>query len=1066
MSIIEVAGIQNPVSIIDGNDPTKRIQFVTSGITTGNTRLITIPDANVTIVDPTLVATLTNKTIAAGSNTITGIADANIASGAAIALSKIGNGDVSAAQLSYLNSVTSNVQTQLGGKAATSHTHTASAVTDFTAAVNTIISSKSGANNGLATLDSTGKIPASQLALNSVTYQGAWNASTNTPTLQNGVGMQGYYYVVSVAGNTVLDGDTGWQVGDWAIFNSTEWDRVPISSAVTSVAGKTGIVTLATSDISSGTFADARIALSNVSQYVGSLNIQSLANAPTGTVVGTSDAMTLTNKSLVNATTSFVDGTDPTKKINFVSALATTGTTLSIASQQTTSQTLSIPNLISSDTLVTLTSTQTLTNKTLTNPTIATITNGGQSLTLPTFSDTLTGRNTTDTLTNKTFLNNTTLFADSTDTTKRIRFQSSAATTGTTLILGSQQSTSQTLNFPSVAANDTVMTTGSNQTITGAKSFLAVSNLFGLSTGYAVGTVSQSTTTVTGVGTTFTTNMVGGVILYTSGGQAFVTGFNSPTSLTVKQSATVASTSYTLYYGTYQQDSTGNTSAVGLNLSSLTASLPVQTDANKNLISSAVNLASNQVTGVTSVANGGSGAASFSAGYFLQGNGTSAFSTTKTIPAGLVVGDSDNQTLTNKSFSNASCLFVDATTTSKAIGFNSSSATAATTLTIASQQTTSQTLLAPNISATDTIVTLNSQQTISGNKTLTAVNALMTSSTYTVGTVSQTTTTVTGSGTTFNNSMVGGVMVFANGSQAYVTGFNSTTTLTVSQSATVTSQTYVLYFGGYQHDNLGNVGVAKLNVNSLSGSLPVQTDANKNLVSAAINLSSQITNTLGVSNGGTGTTTLASGYLLQGNGTGAIQATKVCPVGTIVGDTDAITLSNKTLDANSNTISNIANGNIAANASIAATKIGNGDVSNTQLSYLNSVTSNVQTQINACAPASTSAWTQTNPLTTTTSSTTTLATIATASNTTYVLTVIVGARRTDSGSESAAYTFTCLFRNNGGVLTSVGQNRVVIEDVTAWGTTVSVSGTNIVISVVGANGSTVNWVASYKNLAV
>jgi hypothetical protein len=50
---------------------------------------------------------------------------------------------------------------------------------------------------------------------------------------------------------------------------------------------------------------------------------------------------------------------------------------------------------------VTLTGAQTLTNKTLTTPVIATITNTG-TLTLPTSTDTLVGRATTDTLTNKT----------------------------------------------------------------------------------------------------------------------------------------------------------------------------------------------------------------------------------------------------------------------------------------------------------------------------------------------------------------------------------------------------------------------------------------------------------------------------------------------------------------------------------------------------------------------------------------------------------------------------------------------------------------------------------------
>jgi len=52
------------------------------------------------------------------------------------------------------------------------------------------------------------------------------------------------------------------------------------------------------------------------------------------------------------------------------------------------------------DSAVTLTGTQTLTNKTLTSPVVSTITNTG-TLTLPTSTDTLVGRATSDTLTNK-----------------------------------------------------------------------------------------------------------------------------------------------------------------------------------------------------------------------------------------------------------------------------------------------------------------------------------------------------------------------------------------------------------------------------------------------------------------------------------------------------------------------------------------------------------------------------------------------------------------------------------------------------------------------------------------
>ncbi len=60
-----------------------------------------------------------------------------------------------------------------------------------------------------------------------------------------------------------------------------------------------------------------------------------------------------------------------------------------------------LSDIITPTNLVTATGTQTLTNKTLTAPVIASISNTG-TLTLPTSTDTLVGKATTDTLTNKT----------------------------------------------------------------------------------------------------------------------------------------------------------------------------------------------------------------------------------------------------------------------------------------------------------------------------------------------------------------------------------------------------------------------------------------------------------------------------------------------------------------------------------------------------------------------------------------------------------------------------------------------------------------------------------------
>lgn len=78
----------------------------------------------------------------------------------------------------------------------------------------------------------------------SLNYQGTWNANSNSPMLSSGVGVKGYYYVVSTAGTTNLDGITDWQIGDWAVFNGTAWQKVDNSDAVVSVNGQTGVVVL------------------------------------------------------------------------------------------------------------------------------------------------------------------------------------------------------------------------------------------------------------------------------------------------------------------------------------------------------------------------------------------------------------------------------------------------------------------------------------------------------------------------------------------------------------------------------------------------------------------------------------------------------------------------------------------------------------------------------------------------------------------------------------------------------------------------------------------------------
>ena len=83
-----------------------------------------------------------------------------------------------------------------------------------------------GVADGIATLDSTGRIPYSQLPEDAMEYQGDWNASTNTPTLVDGTGTKGDTYSVTVAGTQTFGGETiNFFVGDRIIYNGSIWQR-------------------------------------------------------------------------------------------------------------------------------------------------------------------------------------------------------------------------------------------------------------------------------------------------------------------------------------------------------------------------------------------------------------------------------------------------------------------------------------------------------------------------------------------------------------------------------------------------------------------------------------------------------------------------------------------------------------------------------------------------------------------------------------------------------------------------------------------------------------------------
>lgn len=67
-----------------------------------------------------------------------------------------------------------------------------------------------------------------------VIYNGTWDASANMTNpltglagpIVSGAGIQGTAYKVSVAGTTNIDGNAGWSLHDYIVFNGSTWDKL------------------------------------------------------------------------------------------------------------------------------------------------------------------------------------------------------------------------------------------------------------------------------------------------------------------------------------------------------------------------------------------------------------------------------------------------------------------------------------------------------------------------------------------------------------------------------------------------------------------------------------------------------------------------------------------------------------------------------------------------------------------------------------------------------------------------------------------------------------------------
>jgi len=126
----------------------------------------------------------------------------------------------------------------------------------------------------------------SNIVSGAVVFKGTWNASTNTPTLVDGTGTNGWQYAVNVGGTRNLgSGSISFNAGDFVIYNGTVWQRIPASTIAEAgtLTGSTLNATVTASSLTSvGSLTSLTVAgITNLRQIV---EVMSTKSGATGVV--------------------------------------------------------------------------------------------------------------------------------------------------------------------------------------------------------------------------------------------------------------------------------------------------------------------------------------------------------------------------------------------------------------------------------------------------------------------------------------------------------------------------------------------------------------------------------------------------------------------------------------------------------------------------------------------------------------------------------------------------------------------------------------------------------------
>jgi hypothetical protein len=156
-----------------------------------------------------------------------------------------------------------------------------------------------GLANGLASLDSGGKVPSSQLPSSitgQVSYIGTWNATTNTPTIPTAAsGNKGWFYIVNVAGTTTINGISDWKVGDWIISDGSTWSKVDNTDAVSTVFGRQGAIVATSGDYNTSQVTESGSLYFTEARVRSSL-LTGISTGTGGTVTGSDSVLSALGK--------------------------------------------------------------------------------------------------------------------------------------------------------------------------------------------------------------------------------------------------------------------------------------------------------------------------------------------------------------------------------------------------------------------------------------------------------------------------------------------------------------------------------------------------------------------------------------------------------------------------------------------------------------------------------------------------------------------------------------------------------------------------------------------------